>query len=245
MSEWVESYVTIPRNRKFARLRRELGLSVLETLGLLHALWYYVVEQSPGGFLDADHSSADIADGCYYEGDPDGLIRSLVACGWLDRHPDGLEIHDWQDYNRQHRERQKAAARQASKRARERDGEPTEQDGHGEVTVTSRTTGQTRQTDRQEEPHARGRAPEGDWVAAYTDAMTAAGREPTKSEKAIFGRKVKELAVVDPPTMRDAIARMIELEKSPGLLAYVYGDCKQIAEREVLQVATGGRPRVR
>ena len=80
---------------------------------------------------------------------------------------------------------------------------------------------------------------------ALSDAERAAGREPTTSAKAIFGRKVKEIPSVDPLVMTDALARMTEEEKPPGTLALVYGDCVRAAEREVFAVETGGRARVR
>ena len=114
---------------------------------------------------------------------------------------------------------------------------------------TTRVEKSKSRVEKEEEEHARepkqvsqnGACP---WVAAYVDARVAAGEKPTKTDKATFGRKVKELGEIDPNIMADTISRMIELGKGPPLLPYVYGDCKNNAERELLQMA-GGNRRVR
>ena len=243
MSEWIESHVTLPRNKKFRRLARALGTTIPETLGLLHALWYYTLEQAPSGLLEG-HTAEDIAEGCYYAGDPATLLDAFVSTGWVDRTPDGLAIHDWADYNRQHRERQKAAERQAEKRLRDRESG----EGHGDVTVTSRPKERSdRQKETKDRERARAEALESEnWTGLWITQLQEAGQpRPSKGQIDIFGAKLKTIASIDPAIMQDTISRMVERNKGPTLLPNIYGDCEQQAEREIFEMQVGGNRRVR
>ena len=146
MSEWIESHTSLPRHRKTKRLSRRLGISIRDTVGCLHMLWYYAADFAPSGNLDG-HAPEDIASGCDWDGDSREFVEALTDSGWLESTPAGLVVHDWDDYNRQYRERQKAAQRQRDKRARESESH----ESHCDVTVTSRATDRQDKTDRQEE----------------------------------------------------------------------------------------------
>ena len=133
MSQWIESHTALPRHRKTRRLKRLLDCKTVEAIGYLHMLWYYGADFTPGGFL-ADSTIEDVADACEWPGEPEPFITALTTAGWLDVCDGGYQIHDWGDYCRLYRARQKAAERQRAKR--ERDRYP--QDGNSAVTVTSR-----------------------------------------------------------------------------------------------------------
>ena len=93
-------------------------------------------------------------------------------------------------------------------------------------------------------PKAKRPSREGDWVGKWVEAERAQGREPGPGQKATFGRKVKELQAKEPIDewlMKDAIIRMAEQEKAPGVLPYVYADCKRDSNREAFRVATTAR----
>lgn len=143
MSEWIESHTSLPRHRKTKRLAKQLGISIPMAVGYLHMLWYYVADFAPGGSLEG-HSVGDIANGCDWQEDPEEFVEALLVAEWLDRDGDTILVHDWQDYNRLYRQRQKNAEKQAAKRARDRD----KAESNGDITVTSRAT--DRQTDKTE-----------------------------------------------------------------------------------------------
>lgn len=77
------------------------------------------------------------------------------------------------------------------------------------------------------------------WVGLWVDACTDAGLgEPTKSDKAVFGAKVKSIQLLDDQIMHDTILRMVELGKPPGTAALVYGDVKRMGEDEIARSRT-------
>lgn len=152
MSEWIESHTTLPRHRKTRRLGSLLGVPLPLAIGYLHMLWYYTLEFAPGGDL-SEHSHGDIAEACEWPGDGDDFVAALITAGWLST-GDGLQVHDWFDYNSSHKRRKVDAERQRSRRLKQRDSE----DMSRVVTVTgtpchkmSRPTGQDRTGQDKEE----------------------------------------------------------------------------------------------
>lgn len=86
------------RNPKFLRLARRLGCGKAAAAGHLEALWHFATEQAPAGdvgrWLDDD-----IAEGCFWEGEPAEFVGALIDAGWLDRCAQHrLVVHDWADH---------------------------------------------------------------------------------------------------------------------------------------------------
>lgn len=79
------------------------------------------------------------------------------------------------------------------------------------------------------------------WASEWVDAERLCGRDPNPGQASVFGRKLKEIGDFDPDVLRDTIAYMTEHEKGPGLLPYVYKDCKYRAEAEIFGLMTGVR----
>ncbi len=80
------------------------------------------------------------------------------------------------------------------------------------------------------------------WTARWVEACEEADRgTPPKTERAIFGRKVKQIPHLDPAIMEDTIDRMVADGKPPHLLSYVYGDVKRESQRELERIEFGGR----
>ena len=143
MSEWIESFSSLPRHRKTRRLASQLEIPIPLTVGYLHMLWYYVLDFAPGGDL-SKHRPEDIALGCEWPGDAGEFVDALVVAEWLDADDEGLFIHDWDEHNQSHRKRQQDAERQRQKRARDKESCAVSRD----VTVMPVTVTPDRQTDR-------------------------------------------------------------------------------------------------
>lgn len=91
---WIESHQSLRNHRKTGRLARRLGVSKVTAIGHLHCLWWWCMDNAPGGYLDGIDPE-DIAEGAEWEGDPCAFIDALAFAGFLD---DGHEVHDWYDY---------------------------------------------------------------------------------------------------------------------------------------------------
>ena len=143
---WIESHTSLSRNRKLKRLMRSLHVDVPTALGYLHLLWYYAADFAPDGVLDTtEHTPGDIADGCFWEGDPQEFLKALTDAKFLDPiNPQSYQIHDWEEYNRQYRQRKYWAEQKRKQRAEEG---ACPQDVPG--TSSGRPQDSDRQTDRQ------------------------------------------------------------------------------------------------
>ena len=85
-----------PNKAKFKKLRRRLGMSLKETVGLLDLLWFATIENAMQGDIGRLDNET-IAIECDYDGCPDLLVKTLVDCGWMDRcEVHRLVIHDWE-----------------------------------------------------------------------------------------------------------------------------------------------------
>ena len=112
---WMRLDATVREHRKVGRLARLLGIPRVLALGHLTALWTWVLTQAPDGALDG-LTSEDLADACWWEGEPDAIARALVDAGLLDVTEHGWQVHGWAE----HAESLKAAQRMAKKRETER-----------------------------------------------------------------------------------------------------------------------------
>lgn len=91
---------------KFKRLAHRLATLTqcsvvsgeLVAKGVLSGLWHLTIRETPLGNVGR-LCDADIAIGIGWFGDAEPLLDALIACGWLDRHPDHrLVVHDWHDW---------------------------------------------------------------------------------------------------------------------------------------------------
>lgn len=84
-----------PEHPKMKRLARALDINRAWAVGLLESLWHWASKFSPQGDI-GKHDDIDIADGCFWNGEPSKLISSLISCGWIDEdNHHRLLIHDW------------------------------------------------------------------------------------------------------------------------------------------------------
>mgnify|MGYP003571366294 CR=1 FL=1 len=98
---WIELHQSIMNHKKTRRLARALGLGVPagipQTIGHLCLFWLWCVDGSEDGCL-ADLDAQDIADAAGWTGDAEAFTEAMIKAEFIDRKPDGLWIHDWDDY---------------------------------------------------------------------------------------------------------------------------------------------------
>jgi hypothetical protein len=94
---WIESHQALLSHRKTIRLARLLKIHKLTAIGLLHAIWWWCVDNAPDGFVS--NSDLDgLSDGALWEGKPAVLIGALEDSRFVERLEDGVQMHDWMDY---------------------------------------------------------------------------------------------------------------------------------------------------
>lgn len=86
--------ITLPRHRKYLRLKRLIGRSPME---YLVTFWISVAEQAPNGSLER-WSNEDIEDAAGWDGDQGVLVEGLIQAGFLDKAENGFTPHDWAEH---------------------------------------------------------------------------------------------------------------------------------------------------
>lgn len=94
---WIESHEELLNHPKSKRLKRKLGVSEHEVIGLLHYFWHWAVTFAEDGVI-TKFSAEDIADAIRFEGDAEKLLRSLIESGFVDEVDGETVIHDWFDH---------------------------------------------------------------------------------------------------------------------------------------------------
>jgi hypothetical protein len=124
---WIESHQSLATHRKTKVLKRLLKIRTPQTIGHLHLLWWWCLDNAPDGSL-IDIDDADIADAADWLGDAAKFVSSLVEAGFIDA--DTRVLHDWYQYAGKLLDRKKANAdrQQAHRNAVH----------NSDVTVTSR-----------------------------------------------------------------------------------------------------------
>jgi hypothetical protein len=83
---------------KLMRLKRTLGLTQYQAVGLLECLWHFTAHNTPDGGIGR-YTDDDIAAVLEWENAAAELIGALIESGWIDRHQDGsLWVHDWLEH---------------------------------------------------------------------------------------------------------------------------------------------------
>lgn len=85
----------------------------MSVIGHMVCLWTWALDNAPDGDL-TDVQAVVIATGAEWTGDAGAFVEALVEVGFLDRSPDSLQIHNWDDYAG------KLIARRTSDRERKR-----------------------------------------------------------------------------------------------------------------------------
>lgn len=92
-STWIESHVSMRTHKKLKPFCDDLGLTRRDAIGLLHLLWWWVIENREDGDL-SNLYDRDIANACDWDRDPTELIKALHKHKWLVDY----KVNDWMDY---------------------------------------------------------------------------------------------------------------------------------------------------
>jgi len=100
---WIKSEQALATHPKLLLLAKDIGVSVPQTVGHLHLLWWWALDYCQDGVLTKYRDFIPLAS--QWEGDKELFITSLIKHGWLDlvdlsegSDEKDLVIHDWMDY---------------------------------------------------------------------------------------------------------------------------------------------------
>lgn len=177
---WIKVSVDLPRHPKSQRLAARLDdpkawIYVVQ-------LWAWIAEYEATGEVQGEDAALLVARGAGWAGDPDTFCRAMISAGFLDTTPDGLAIHDWEEWAGAHVEKKaKDAKRQAKKRAGDAASRGPSTPSHADVRVTeegrhaeSRAESATQRVESRD-----GRSE----AAAAPAALPAPPRLPTREER--------------------------------------------------------------
>ena len=101
---WIAVHEQID-SAKLRQLRKEIGCSKLEALGILVHLWLWGLDNTDrSGVLksaDTDDVAEIFAFGLSKGIAPAKVVRALIDTGWIDLCGDQMIIHDWEDWQDQ------------------------------------------------------------------------------------------------------------------------------------------------
>lgn len=115
---WIELHQSLWTHKKTLLLAAELGIDETYAAAHMARLWSWALDNAPNGEL-GNLPNKVIAYGAGWRGDPDRFVEAAIRIGWLDQTPNGLLIHDWEDYAGRLIERREAA-RERMRKVRER-----------------------------------------------------------------------------------------------------------------------------
>lgn len=112
---WIESHQKLEKSGKLLFLSQKLFINKYQTIGHLHALWWWALDNAKDGVLSR-YCNAVVTQACgwteyvmscrndklWVNGVPypdvDEFIPALIECGFVDKVGDELHIHDWDEY---------------------------------------------------------------------------------------------------------------------------------------------------
>lgn len=117
---WISVHACVD-GPKLRDLRKKLGCSKFEATGILVYLWLWGLENAEknGHILSADKEDVEEcfgSSGCKIP--TNRIVDALIETKWIDDTPDGLYLHDWEEWQEQW---YKAKARRESDNARKKE----------------------------------------------------------------------------------------------------------------------------
>jgi hypothetical protein len=94
---WIQVEQSLVTHRKTLRLAKLLHLDNYAVVGRLVALWCWALDNAEDGDL-GDLAPDELAVVMGWMGDPDELLASLVASGFVQAQGGTYHIHDWEEY---------------------------------------------------------------------------------------------------------------------------------------------------
>lgn len=117
---WIESHQSLAGHRKTRKLARLLGTSIPATIGHLHLLWWWCLDNAPDGDL-SKIDKCDLAAAALWKKDQSLFFSALIDAEFIDNGTQTL--HDWYQYAgklAEKREERREQNREAQQRRRER-----------------------------------------------------------------------------------------------------------------------------
>jgi hypothetical protein len=133
---WTELHDTLPDHPKTKLLMAEIGCTKAHAVGLVCALWCFVLRYGKDGSISATYWRAFAAD--MGEKDPDGTLAALRNAQWVDRNSDDtVTCHDWDDYAGRLEDYRKANKERQRRHREKMRGSEAVTPANSDVTVTS------------------------------------------------------------------------------------------------------------
>jgi len=94
---WIESHQELERHPKRISLGSLMGWDKYQTVGRLHAFWWWCVDYALDGDL-SKFNDEQLAEAVGLDSSQaKQFVEAMVKSGWIDREPD-FRVHDWWDY---------------------------------------------------------------------------------------------------------------------------------------------------
>lgn len=131
---WISVHESVD-GPKLRNLYKSLRCSKFEALGILNFLWLWGLTNAEKNGLVKYADRGDIERYLYGVGagcriDAAAIVSALVDSGWIDEVPEGIFLHDWEEWQEQwykaKERREKDAKRKAEKRSAAAAGEPVQ-----------------------------------------------------------------------------------------------------------------------
>lgn len=95
---WIESHQEIRQHPKTHALMELMGWSLYETVGRLHAFWYWCLDYAPTGDLRKFNDAVLAGSVGLAPEDGKRFVDAMVESCWIDRDDETFRVHDWPDY---------------------------------------------------------------------------------------------------------------------------------------------------
>lgn len=94
---YIELHEHVWNHPKTIELSGRLQIRKTYAVAHLSRLWTWCIRYAENGCI-TDISPFILADAADWGGDPELFLRALIDSKFVDQHPDGMFIHDWEDY---------------------------------------------------------------------------------------------------------------------------------------------------
>lgn len=122
---WISVHESVD-GPKLRNLYKNIGCSKFEALGILNFLWLWGLKNADKDGLvqfadrgDIERYLYGVGAGCSVH--PERIVDALIETGWIDKIPNGIYLHDWEEWQKQWykaKSRRESDARRKAERRR-------------------------------------------------------------------------------------------------------------------------------
>lgn len=95
---WIESHQELLNHPKVFDLAELMGWNNHETIGRLHAFWWWCLSYAQDGDLSRFRNSQIAASAGVQHEKADKCVESMISAKWIDKQNGKAYVHDWWDY---------------------------------------------------------------------------------------------------------------------------------------------------